>query len=138
MNITHEQRQGIMDTAIESWYITSYDNEYRLQMELVGAIDDDGNQINDCASMAYITLTETKRRIPLLMDKIEHALNDISSEMMRGTETIMQNAPDVREYILLKNESSYYETCIDLKNLFNAVMKVLTEEEISRDIGEYI
>jgi len=134
MNITFEGKDEIMDSVRFSWYVNSTVNEYRVSIDFCGAIDEDGEQNLDASCFADITICETKRNDPALMDRIYNQALNRDIDVTREYDTVMVNAPNIRDNITCRNESSYSDTMMDLSNMFSALTSVLMEYEITKDI----
>ena len=134
MNITFDGKDEIMDGVSFSWYVKSTANEYRVSIDFCGAIDEDGEQNLEASCFADITICETKRNDPVLMNRIYNQALNRDIDVTRDYDTVMVNAPDIRENITCRNESSYSDTMMDLNNMFSALTSVLMEYEITKDI----
>lgn len=129
MNITFEEKTYPFDDIEYSWYIESSVNDYRVTMNICGAVDEDGNENPYGGIMGTISIYEVSHNLVDVFDKIQTALTDAGLEPGRNAETIMVNAPDIREYMDIRNESSFDDTLNDLNTVISVLTAVLFAAE---------
>ena len=129
MNITFEEKTYPFDDIEYSWYIRSSVNDYRVTMNICGAIDEDGTENPYGGIMGTISIYEVSHNLVDVFDKMQTALTDAGLEPERNADTIMVNAPDIREYMDIRNESSFDDTLQDLNTVISVISTTLFNEE---------
>lgn len=135
MKIEFESKEiDFNEDVIISWYVTSPINNYRITLNFIGGITEDGKEYLEGSSMAYINITETKYKKRDILDNV-YRLVENSMEASIEEETIMINAPDYRYSLEVQNEDSYDGTLEDFYELLGAFSYVLLQEETMMDIN---
>ena len=131
MNIKFEEKAESFDNVTFSWYITSSVNEYRVIIDFVGAINEDGEEDIVGSMCAEISVNEIKHHDH---DTLEAIRQKISLIMGYDQNTFMVNAPDIRESLYLTNESSYSDTMDYFNLIMTGLASVLIDKETRADM----
>ena len=126
---------GFGDDVVFEWYVTSPINEYRIALNFIGGIAEDGKECLEGSIMAYINITETKYTKRNILEKVQRLVEN-GMEASIEDEAIMINAPDYRYSLEVQNENSYDGTLEDFHELLGALSYVLLQEETMMDIKE--
>lgn len=133
MRIDYEGKSVMMDNISYTWFIESDINSYRLSLEFIGAIDEEGNEEPELSCYADIDLTEINHHDKALMDEIENMLkNEI--EIERKSDVVMICAPKTLEYLTTRDEDSYPTTMAKFQLLMAAVTNVLALHEMKGEM----
>lgn len=104
MNITFEGRELSFNNVTLSWYVESPVNEYRVSVDFIGGFDDDeDDEILESSIYADITIYEVKHNDLFLMDRIYNQALNRGLDVTRNCDTVMVNAPEIRENITCRN-----------------------------------
>ena len=131
MRIDFEGKSIMMEDISYTWFIESEINSYRLSLEFIGGIDENGNQDLESSALAYISLNEITHNIPEIIDQI-NTKADIESTI--ESDTIMNCAPEDRLSIISENTSSYSDTMADFNKLLTTTINTLMQMELKQTI----
>ncbi len=131
MRIDFEGKSIMMEDISYTWFIESEINSYRLSLEFIGGIDENGNQDLVSSTLAYISLNEITHNMPEIIDQI-NTKADIESTI--ESDTIMNCAPEDRLSIISENTSSYSDTMADFNKLLTTTINTLMQMELKQAI----
>lgn len=132
MNIEFIGKEKTFDDVIYTWSIQSKVNSYNLIIEFIGGLDENGEENLYNSSFADISLHEVDHHDKGLLDEIAALIsNDIEIETY--TDTVMISAPDIRESITTRNESSFDDTLSDYNKILFAATGVLLLHEMGSE-----
>ena len=121
MKVSIEESYTIFDDLICPEYIKTKKNEYRLIMDYVGAIQEDGETVPECSIMCVISLNETTHNDGKTIEAIKKVLSEKGLEPETSTETVFDTFPDIRRELSIIDESSFD----DSEDIHNTIIKAL-------------
>ena len=132
MNIEYIGKDTCFDNVTLTWAITSKVNSYNLTIEFCGGIEENGEENLYNSAFADITLHEVDHHDKGLLDEIA-ALVSKDIDIETYNEPVMISAPDIRESITTRNESSFDDTLRDYNKLLMAATGIILLHEMGSE-----
>lgn len=109
MTIEFENKTANDYNDIEySWYIRSNYGDYRLTMNFIGALNDDGNIDFDLSSFCCISLNEVQNNRPEMLQAIKARIEEeLSIELESYKESVYNTHPKLKSCIYIDDFVGY-------------------------------
>ena len=115
--------------ACSSWYISSSYGDYRLSMNFIGALNDDGFIDLDLTSFCTISLNEVQNNKPELLQAIKVRIEDeLSIEMDTYNESVYNTNPELKSSIYIDDFNGFdnsIQIATALLNAHSLIKKIL-------------
>ena len=129
MTIDFENKTASDYNDIEySWYIRSNYGDYRLTMNFIGALNDDGSIDFDIASFCCISLNEVQNNRPEMLQAIKARIEEeLSIELESYKESVYNTHPELKSCIYI-DDFVGYDNSVNIATTFLKQASVILQD----------